>query len=173
MNLRNKIVKLIVFLHIILFSNQQITTGIHKIIDGIQYAIVFDANEEYYNVICASHYYVFHKENNNLRTHGSLNFGNSPLLLFQDPENNYFVTTSNKLYSITLNINNEITKIEFVSDEITNFQIFGTISERMFSGYISISENIGSSLYEIISYGKEGENLYFFIGMNVNLKWLS
>ena len=48
MNLRNKIVKLIVFLHIILFSNQQITTGIHKIIDGIQYAIVFDANEEYY-----------------------------------------------------------------------------------------------------------------------------
>ena len=171
MNFLNKILKLIILQHIIFISNQQITTGIYQIIEDIQYPIVFDANEEYYNVICATHYYVYHKENNNLRSDGSSGFDNiSPLLLFQDPQNNYYVKTSNILYLITLNINKEITQINKVGDEITDFQIFGYITERMFSGYISISENIDFSLYEMITYGKEGNNLYFFYRIDYQLK---
>ena len=40
----------------------------------------------------------------------------------------------------------------------------------MLSGYISISENDVSSLYEIISYGKTGDNLYFFYRIECQLK---
>ena len=169
MSFRNKIMKLILLLHIIFLSNQQITTGIYKIIEGIRYPIVFDANEEYYNVICSTKYYVYHKVKNNLKSHGSSNFNNySPLLLFQDQENNYLVLTSNKLYSITLNINKEISQINYFSNEITNFQIFGYISEGISSS--SISENTDSNLKEIIAYGKEEDNLYFYYRVESQLK---
>ena len=65
MNFRNKYLKLIVFINLIFLSKQQEITGIYQIIEDIQYPIVFDANEVFYNVVSDAHFYIYYKETNN------------------------------------------------------------------------------------------------------------
>ena len=169
MNFRNKYLKLIVFINLIFLSKQQEITGIYQIIEDIQYPIVFDANEVFYNVVSDAHFYIYYKETNVLDFQGDSNLEyDSPLLLFKDPENNYLILVSNNLYSITLGENNEITQINLKSSEFSKFQVFGYIQERLSSG--SIPENADSNLNEIITYGKQDDNLYFYCMVENQLK---
>ena len=169
MNFRNKYLKLIVFIKLIFLSKQQEITGIYQIIEDIQYPIVFDANEVFYNVVSDAHFYIYYKETNVLDFQGDSNLEyDSPLLLFKDPENNYLILVSNNLYSITLGENNEITQINLKSSEFSNFQVFGYIQERLSSG--SIFENADSNLNEIITYVSKMIIFIFIVWLKINLK---
>ena len=85
MNFRSKILRSIVFLYFIFLSKQQETRGIHNVIENIQNPIVFDANEECFNVISLINFFVYYKENNEIKSSGDNELDlDPPLLLFKD-----------------------------------------------------------------------------------------
>ena len=159
MNFRNKILKLILFLDFIFLSKQQETRGIYEIIEDIQYPIVFDANEECFNVISDRKFYVYYKESNIRKSFGDSNLVYyAPPLLLKNKNNNYAISSLNFLYQLNLNLSNEIIGINNVEEY--NFQIFGYMSEEIL--YSSINGNIDSNQSEIIIYGTNNNNLYFY-----------
>ena len=158
--------ELIFLLYIIIVSNHSITKGFHKILNEISYSIIFDANDNYCNIITSKHFYIINKENNTIKYHEEADIEiSSDFLLFKNIYNNYsFIMKNNPniLYTISLKENNEITEISFFDNFIDNFYISGYMSEKLSSSISSDNFYYNDCINKVILYGKNGQNLYFF-----------
>ena len=160
MNFRIKILKSIVFLYFIFLSKQQETIGVYKVIENIEYAIVFDANEECFNVISPHNCFVYYKEKNERKSSiDNDDYLEPPLLLFKDKQNNYLLYSSYIIFYLGLNPDNEIMGFEDSSD-FDIFGIFGYMSKEKLSS--STNGNTDSGQSEIIIYGSNNDILNFF-----------
>ena len=80
----------LLFIFFIFSSEQNITRGIVKIIDNVQLPVIFNANEEYLNIITIGNMYVLNKENNTIKYQNQFVGYLTPFLFFMDNEKNYF-----------------------------------------------------------------------------------
>ena len=158
---------LLFLLYIIIISNHQITKGIHKILNKeISYFIIFDANDNYCNIITSHHFYIINKENNTIKHQEETEVElESNFLFFKNTYNNYFLIIKkeqNILYTISLNEKNEIIEINSCDIFFDNFNICGYMSEKLSSSISSSSFYNNYCINKVIIYGKNGQNLYFF-----------
>ena len=156
----DKIFKFYIFLcYIILLSKQEI----NKLIEGTSFAIIFNANDEYYNVITSNYIYVLNKQNNSIKFQkdAGMEFNSKPFLL-KKSDNIYNLLVSQTFYNIILNEYNEISGSSFESGNLINFQCSGYFSEKLIPNPDFLSTPISPQQNENIIYGIKDKNFYFY-----------
>ena len=96
-----------IFIILIVFSKQNISSGITKIINNSLAACISDANEKYINILTNNKIYVVNKEDNLIKHQKDIDGFFPPFLLYMYKSKNYFLLTERLRYCINLNEENE------------------------------------------------------------------
>ena len=100
-----------------------------KIISDSKYPIIFNENEEYYQIITTSGIYLKNKETGTL----SLIYSNedySPhYFICQDESSNYFLFANKAYYQIVLNSDSKITNMNQINLDINDFNYVGCFAD--------------------------------------------
>ena len=96
-----------IFIILIVFSKQNISSGITKIINNSLAACISDANEKYINILTNNKRYVVNKEDNSIKHQKDIDWFFPPFLLYMYKSKNYFLLTERLRYCINLNEENE------------------------------------------------------------------
>lgn len=150
----------------IILSKQEIT----RLIEGTSFAIIFNANNEYYNVITSNYIYVLNKLNNSTKFQNNtgINFNSKPFL-FKSPHNTYNLLLSEASYAIHLNENKEIEQLSVDNGLLIDLDCFGYFSKSAINNnLLTIS---GDSIQsETIIYGKKDMDIYFYYYIEMAFK---
>ena len=150
--------KLYFILQFLFLCHQNPEITLTPVIEDVNYPIIFNANDQYYNVITQNNLYVVDKANNSIKyTNNTIEYS-PPFLLFMDKNSNYFLFTNNNIYNILLNRENEIVKIN---------SLFPLTNNNTYFGYIMDETSLEASsndflINEVILYGKTEFLLYFY-----------
>ena len=136
---------------IIYISNLVIIKCINQTLTGAKYPIIFNANEQYYNLLTQGHYYIIHKETDEIKNGNEIINYEIPFLFFLNERDEYFLYTETTIYQLDADDNNEIYDFYEVS-QITD--------DIKFYGYI-LDEEPSEDYKEVILYGKTSNDLYF------------
>ena len=100
--------KIFIFINLSILYKQDITKGITKIINNVELPVIFNANENCFNIISSGNIYVVNKGNKSIKYQKSIILYSPPFLLYIDKLKNYYLLTDNLRYKVLLNENNEI-----------------------------------------------------------------
>ena len=135
-------------------SRLNIIKGINKIINNIEFPIIFNANEESLNIITSSNIYVIKKKNHSIIYQKSFKEYFPPFLLYIDESNNYFLLIEGERYKISLNGEKEILDLE-EENSLENFDF-------MYSGWILEKDTNEFEIKDSIIYGIKENDIYFY-----------
>ena len=107
MNFYLRLHQFFIFIILIVFSKQNISSGITKIINNSLAACISDANEKYINILTNNKIYVVNKEDNSIKHQKDIDGFFPPFLLYMYKSKNYFLLTERLRYCINLNEENE------------------------------------------------------------------
>ena len=106
MNFYLRLHQFFIFIILIVFSKQNISSGITKIINNSLAACISDANEKYINILTNNKIYVVNKEDNSIKHQKDIDGFFPPFLLYMYKSKNYFLLTERLRYCINLNEEN-------------------------------------------------------------------
>ena len=165
MNIYSKSIQFSIFIVLVIFSEQNISFGIAKIIDDCNFAFIRDANDKYINILSTSKIYVVNKEDNSIKYQKNIFGFMDPFLLYMDKSKNYFLLTGGLRYSISLNDENEFTDSD-EADSIPKIDFF-------YIGYIIVKTlRDNSDEFDILDsmiYGLNYNGIYFYSTSNNNV----
>ena len=160
-NILNNYIK-ILFLIIFFFScsKEDKIENPKLIISNFQYPIIFNGNNNYYNIITSGKIYTIEKLTGNKIYINDSDTYNSPYFLCLDESDNYFLYANKIYYNIKLNSFFEIININ--EETTTNFNS-RTEYIGCFKHYQHNSQNVYDRIgnNEIIFYGEQTNTLYF------------
>ena len=151
--------KIFIFINLSILYKQDITKGITKIINNVELPVIFNANENCFNIISSGNIYVVNKGNKSIKYQKSIPLYLPPFLLYVDKSKNYYLLTENSRYKVLLNESNEIVDLESVDliSQINQYYL-GYFIEKDSSQ--SISNEFG--IKESIIYGLNENGIYFY-----------
>ena len=165
MNIYSKSIQFSIFIVLLIFSKQNISFGIAKIINDCNFAFIRDANDKYINILSTSKIYVVNKEDNSIKYQKNIFGFMDPFLLYMDKSKNYFLLTGGLRYSISLNDENEFTGSD-EADSIPKIDFF-------YIGYIIVKTlRDNSDEFDILDsmiYGLNYNGIYFYSTSNNNV----
>ena len=138
-------------------SNEQLIENPKIILPEDKNPIVFNGNEQYYNIITSEKIYIIEKFTGNIIINNSVSFS-SPYFLCEDESNNHFLFSNKDYYNINLDSN-------FESIYLNKKLNIGVTAN--FAGcfkHFKYNKNSEPKVEEkeIIIYGKSGTSLYFY-----------
>ena len=150
-----------------LSSNEEISIEINKIIENTSFAIIFDANDNYYNIITQSYHFALNKKNNSIILENKNQEDlDSKAILFEQGNKKFIFLSSKVIYPINFNENNEILEItkESEGEGSTNsnlviYQYLGYFSQKMEN---EIDKFTNTDLEEIIFYRNNSNYISFY-----------
>ena len=157
------IIIILALFHFISISGSQVLENPTKIISDKKYPIVFNHNDQFYQIITSGEIYLKEKETRTISSRLSIGEYSSPYFLCKDASSNNFLFANTAFYQITLDLDSKIINFNSQTLTIGDFQYIGYITE----------ENIKIMTYEgdtrtlvdpgtIIIYGAEGTNIHFY-----------
>ena len=136
MNNKYKIFIIFILLGLISsFPEKGITIGINQVFENILFAIIFNANDEYYNIIAPNNHFVLNKRNNSIKLSSITGIYFGPETFLFNQENEYYILLGgNVLYHIKFNNYSEIIGLsnegnKFIHD-LSNYQYFNYFSQK-------------------------------------------
>ena len=145
-------------------SKGQLINNPQYIISDIQYPIIFNANNIYYNIISSGKLYSIEKSTNGIIY---FNVSNSyiyspPYFLGKNESDNYFLLANNIYYKVDLNINYQIQNLKqsTLSYYDENTEYIGYI-KYIRTKIIQLIPLRVTNEIEIIIYGKKEKNINF------------
>ena len=92
-----------------LSSNEEISIEINKIIENTSFAIIFDANDNYYNIINQSYHFALNKKNNSIILENKNQEDlDSKAILFEQGNKKFIFLSPKVIYRINFSEYNEI-----------------------------------------------------------------
>ena len=155
-NIINNHIKILLVI-VLLFSESEedIIENPKLIISNFQYPIIFNGNNNYYNIITSGKIYTIEKLTGNQIYINDSDTYNSPYFLCVDESDNYFLYAKKIYYNINLNSFYEIININKES-------AFKFDSGTEYVGCIKQNEYDIISDQELIFYGEKSNRLYFY-----------
>ena len=155
----NNYIKILFIVYFLLYESKELLIKNPKILlSEVKYPVIFDGNNQYYNVITYGNTYFIEKLTGNVVSTKSSNTYSPPYFLCIDETYNHFLFANKIYYKIHLNSNYEIINLE--KNKTINFD-----SDAKFVGWIKQYKynNLQVGENEIILYGrKEKKSIYFF-----------
>ena len=114
------------------------------IISDCQNPIIFDGNNDYYNLITKEKIYIIEKITGKTIFINDIFSYDSPYFLFIDESNNYFLYANKEYYNINLNDNfpiNNLNKVKTITTD-SNIEYTGCITEYKYGSIIDKKEVI-------------------------------
>ena len=151
----NYIKILLVIILLFSVSKEDIIENPKLIISNFQYPIIFNGNNNYYNIITSGKIYTIEKLTGNQIYINDSDAYNSPYFLFVDESDNYYLYSNKIYYNINLNSFFEIINM----NKGTTFK-FDSGTEYV--GCIKQNEYDIINNQELIFYGEKSNRLYFY-----------
>ena len=151
----------IIFIINFFFSNSEenIIENPKLIISNFQYPILFNGNNEHYNIITSGKIYTTEKLTGNIVSADDSNSYNPPYFLCIDESKNYSLYANKEYYYISLTSNfliNNLNKVKTITTD-SNIKFIGCIKEGQYNDQVN---NINIAIDEIITYGKNSNTLH-------------
>ena len=151
MDVTLKIFCLCFFLIIFFNTEKQIINCLNQIVYDVNYPIIFNANEQYYNILTQGQCYTINKETDEIESQNDIKEYVPPFLLIPNGRNHYFFYSEYEIYRIDFGENNEIEDF---------YQIITLTSDIVYYGYI-IDKNSSENYRDCILYGKNSTDMVF------------
>ena len=160
---RELIIKLFLSLFFLTFFNQQIEGSIIEIIQNMKYPIVFNGNDENYNIITSGTLLTLEKKTNKVINQKSIISYDPPFFIFIDDSNKYFMFTNNIYYSINFD-KNKLIEISTTKKKIsTSKQYIDYIKEKKYTNvYLLDKIRCTTADDEIAFYGNSKNIINFY-----------
>ena len=164
MNFYLRLHQFFIFIILIVFSKQNISSGITKIINNSFDACISDANEKYINILTNNKIYVVNKEDNSIKHQKDIDGFFPPFLLYMYKSKNYFLLTERLRYCINLNEENEFYDLGDADSILDiDFYYIGYILEKTLRDDFDEFDIIDSVIY-----GLKYNGIYFNSTSNSN-----
>ena len=151
MDVTLKIFCLYFFLIIFFNTEKQIINCLNQIVYDVNYPIIFNVNEQYYNILTQGQYYTINKETDEIESQNDIIEYVPPFLLIPNGRNHYFFYSKYEIYQIDFGENNEIEDF---------YQIITLTSDIVYYGYI-IDKNSSENYRDCLLYGKNSTDMVF------------
>ena len=162
--LNNYFIKILFINILISYSKEELIENPKFIISDFQYPIIFNGKGSHYNFITSKNVYIIEKLTGKITHISDFDSCALPYFLCVDEYDNYFLYATKDYYKINLDSNSEIIDLQKQSSIEQSVQFTGYIKQYY---YVNDNKILGDNRCnvkerEIIFYGKDGNNIYFY-----------